>query len=376
MTSNDASANGSDAGGDGSNNALDGSFSGPCTIGAVQAVPGTAVEQVIQQSPTSSQSMTNSAGNFLVAIAYGGQNPGQTTPPTTAPNMTFAVSDTQGNTYYSADMIQNPISNQSALQIFFAPNIKGGANTVTASSTTGGGAFTLWTGLLVQEYSGIATSDVATVSTARYANASTTMPSAGDMMTTSSCELVVGAFVNGHVSETTVAALPGWIKRSTDVWDPGGAVDNAGAPAPAMTNVNAGISLGGGADNGWVAAQIAFRGAGTQAPTVPSDIAFSTSSQTVKAGACSGPVTIITKGGAASAGVQLRTPTGMTAGLSGAGLTFYADSACMFPRTSAHVGAGSSSHTFYFTAANPGTVTITASPAGPGAAITQNETIN
>jgi hypothetical protein len=202
------------------------------------------------------------------------------------------------------------------------------------------------------------------------------MPSAGNMMTTSSCELVVGAFVNGHVSETTVAALPGWIKRSTDVWDPGGAVDNAGSPVAAMTNVNAGMSLGGGADNGWVAAQIAFRGAGTQAPTAPSDIGFSTTSQTVAKGTCSGPVTIVTKGGAASAGAQLATPTGMSAGLSGAGLTFYADSACMFPTMNAHVGAGNSSHTFYFMASTPGTVTITASPAGPGAAITQNETIN
>jgi hypothetical protein len=376
-TSNDGSMSGNTTDGSMSgDDAGDGSIiSGPCAIHTVQAVPGTTVEQVIQQMPSLQQTLTTTAGNLLVAIAYGGQGPGKTTPPTTAPNMTFAVVDDTGDTFYAGDMVENPIEHQSALQIFFAPNVKGGVTTVTVTSTTGGGAFTLWTGLLLQEYSGIATANVATAAAARSANMSTASPSAGNMTTPSACDLVVGAFVDGHVSEQGVTPLPGWITRSTDVWDPGGVVDNAGSPAAAQSTVNPGMTLANGADNGWVAAQIAFRGANVPAPAAPTGLGFATSPQTVLKGACSSAVTIATKGLSTSSGIVAT--NGITIALSGAGLTFYADPGCAFPITSTRIGAGSSAHSFYVSGATAGPATITATPSGAlTQPITQSVTIN
>src|SRR5262249_12203281 len=150
---------------------------------------------------------TLTAGNLLVVLAYGGQGPGQSSPPTSLPNMTFAVSDTLGNVFSPGPMIENPISHQSALQFFYAANIKGGTDTITVTSASPSQSISLWTGALVQEYAGAALTDVVDVSVARSANQSTDKPSAGPMMTRSPCDLVVGAFVDGHVSGQKLSAL-------------------------------------------------------------------------------------------------------------------------------------------------------------------------
>jgi hypothetical protein len=45
-------------------------------------------------------------------------------------------------------------------------------------------------------------------------------------------------------------------------------------------------------------------------------------------------------------------------------VTFFADPACEFPITSTLIGAGTSSSTFWYVAAQPGSPTLTASASG------------
>jgi hypothetical protein len=338
---------------------------GPCTIPFVQAVPGTGTYQVIQQSASLSQSIPVTAGNLLVAIAYGGQSPGNSTPHTTDPNMEFVVADSQGNTYYAGAMFENGTTNQSAIQIFYAPNVKGGLTHVTATTTTPSGIVP-WTGLFLQEYAGVATTDVVDVASGQSAPApsTATSPSA---MTTRRCSVVVGAFVDGHVVGQSVKAGTGWVFRSTDEWDPGGAVDNAPSGARAGTSVDARIDLTLAPDNGWVAAQMAFRAATTAPLPQPTQVALRAPAS-LGAGTCSGAVTLETRNAASVATI---TSTGVRAVLSGTGLTYYADPACVYPINSALVGAGASSMTFYVKAANGGTRTITVTPANGFGTVSQ-----
>jgi hypothetical protein len=363
-----------DAGGDGSTiGACDGfdaavGSGGPCTVASVQAVPGTTVYQVMQQRATAIQTITETSGDLLVVIAYGGQGPGQTTPPTSAPNQTFSVTDTLGNTYYAAPMVENDRSHQAALQIFYAPNILGGPNRVTVTQAAAP-PVVLWTGVLLQEYSGAAATDVVDVANARMAPGSSTAVSAGPL-TTRTCGLVVGAFTDGHVSGQSLAPLSGWTKRSTDEWDPGGAVDNAPAGALGGSSVNAGMNLSGGPDDGWVAEQVVFRAATTVARAQPDTLGFLTPPRTVNARTCSQAIVVESR----KCGVAATTSTGVRGTLSGAGVSFYADSASTFPTTSIFIGAGTSSQPVFFKAASAGSPAITvAAPGFPVA--TQNETI-
>jgi hypothetical protein len=343
----------------------------PCSVIAVSAVPGTSEYQVIGNANAEAQSITLGAGHLLVAVAYGGQNPGESTPITTVPNMTFAVSDTLGNTFYAGSMIQNSNNNQAAIQIFYAANVKGGSDTVTASSNASGSSISLWTGLFLQEYSGIATTDVVDVGSGQMAPSSTRTVTPGSATTTTACDLVVGAFTDGHVGGQNLNAGTGWTFRSTDDWDPGGAVDNAPGGASKGTAVDATMYLTGGNDNGWVAAQLAFRGAGTTAPAQPDSVAFVSSAQTVGKGACSNAVFVQSNHGSAAA----NTATGIKMTLSApAGVSFYIDPNCAYPITDLYIGAGTSSQTFYFTSANTGTVALGVTSGTLTAS--QNETID
>jgi hypothetical protein len=349
----------------GSGSGSDSGTSTSCSFALKQAVPGTGTYQVIQQQPSLSSGLTENDGDLLVAIAYGGQNPGQSTPATTAPNMTFTVSDTLGNRYYAGPLYTNTTSNQAAVQIFYAPNIIAGSNTVTATSA--GSGLTVWTGLLLQEYSGIATSDVVDISTGRMAPSSTATVSSGTMTTGTGCDLVVGAFADGHVDGQNLSSASGWTMRSTDLWDPGAVVDNVGMGAAPGAMVNPSFTLSGGADNGWVAAAMAFRDSSSAALPQPSSVAFKTAQQSVPMGGCSGPTTIESRVGSSAT----RTATGISLALSGT--SFYADSTCAFPITSVAIGAGTADATFYFKPSSLLAFTITAS--GSGLMAMQGETV-
>jgi hypothetical protein len=325
----------------------------------VHAVPGTTQNMVMVNGSTYAQALTTNAGDLLVAIAYGGQGPspaGGTAELSTAPNMAYVVSDTSGNAWSSGALYENATAHHEAVQIFFAPNIVGGSDTVKVVMD-GGPAINPWVGFFIQEYSGVAATDVVDVSTGRTAPSTGLKPSAG-AVTLSRCAVVVGAFTDGTVSAAAITAQAGWTLRSTDQWDPGGAVDNAPTGGLAGAMVNAGTSL---TDDGkWVMAQIAFRGANTLAPPRPNTLAFASAPQTVTVGACSATVTLETE----LASTATSTPMGVDAVPSGTGLTFFADPACAYPIGVLHIGAGTQSQSFYFVAGSPGNLMLSASSTG------------
>jgi hypothetical protein len=347
--------------------------SGPCEITAVQAVPGVGtIYHGIVDGGSKELTITESAGNLLVAVAYGGQGPHTTTPPSTTPNLRFTVTDTLGNTYHAASMYENSRSNQAAIQIFVAPNIKGGANTVTALSTSSAGIVEE-TGLFLEEYAGAATKDAVDISSGQMAPSLSTQVVPGPMTTAASCDWTVAAFADGHVTEQMDTAGSGWTLSNTDFWDPAVQVDPVGGPVPAGTVVNAIMDLKA-ADDGWVAAQVAFRSSTTAALPQPDRIAFDTPAQTVTAGVCSKPVTLRSDHGT----TRTRSSGGIGMTLSGAGLTFYADPACAYPITDLLIGAGTASQTFYFQGSTAGVTLLTATPgtATGLAAVSQKETVN
>jgi len=350
-----------------------GTGGGGCTFALRQAVPGgtTGQNQYEEQSATTSQSLTDTAGDLLVVIAYGGQSLGVVS---TTPNMTFTVNDELGNKYYAGGLYENSRSSQAAIQIFYAPNIAGGANKVTVTSTTPGLSGTPWTGVFLQEYSGLATIDVVDVSSGQMAPAaSTDMATPGNMTTSSPCDLVVGAFTDGNISPSFVTPGAGWTLRSLDWWDPGAAVDNVGAGSVVPGVVDAVMVIEEQADNGWVAAQMAFRAAAAPALAQPTQVVFTTSPQTLSTGACSAVTTLTSE--LADATVA-RTATGIAMTLSGPSLQFFADSACAFPITGVAIGAGTSSASFYWKATVAESPSITAHQTVTGANTTQQETVN
>ncbi len=202
------------------------------------------------------------------------------------------------------------------------------------------------------------------------APSSTETMAAGPMTVTTGCDLVVVAFADGHVTGQPLTADPGCTMRSADQWDPGASCDTAPVALDAGTVVNLAMYLSAGADDGWVASQMAFRGAGTAAPVGPNGVTFSTPARTVTANTCSPVISIQTVNGTTPAASS----TGVTVTLSGSSLTFYADPACAYPLTSAYVGAGTTSQSFYFKASATGALTIDANSSIGSAS--QGETIN
>jgi hypothetical protein len=137
--------------------------------------------------------------------------------------------------------------------------------------------------------------------------------------------------------------------------------------------VNADIQLSGGNDDGWVAAQMAFRDALAPALPQPTSVAFTTAAQSLTHGVCSNPVTITSQAGATAT----RTAIGVHLILSGASnLTFYADPACAFPITTADIGAGRDSVTFYFKGASAGSPVLSVASPFSSVNTTQTETVN
>jgi hypothetical protein len=353
-----------DAGPDGGTDAGRDASYGPVTF--AQAVPGTAVYQVMQNVPSQSQTISLDAGDLLVAIAYGGQGPGSPTP-TTAPNIAFAVSDSQGNAYFAGPLVESSRSHQSAIQIFFAPNVRGGPTTVTFTSSVSPPGLSLWTGLFLQEYSGMAARNVADVSSARMAPGLTTDVSPGPVTTTAECDLVVAAFTDGNIYAQALDAGAGWTFRSTDLWDPGAAVDNLPGCSPAGSVVDGLMDITSGApqhsspvDDGWVAAQIALRASGTTEPPQPAAVAFATQAMTAPRGTCAGPVMLESRIGTQA----VRSATGLQVALSAPGLSLHVDPTCRSPVSSVFIGAGTSSTGFYFLGADAGAWTITATTPG------------
>src|SRR5436309_2089955 len=117
-------------------------------FGQAQAAGITLVQHIGKDAGTTTTSTLafaspNTAGNFIAVVIRGGLSSSQV----------FTVTDSNGNTYKQAAQIG---SSGSAVTnaIYYAENIKGGANTITASMTVSGPLR-----FAILEYSGVATSN-------------------------------------------------------------------------------------------------------------------------------------------------------------------------------------------------------------------------
>ncbi len=136
----------------------------------------------------------NTAGNLIVAYVVW-NNTG-----------TVTVSDSKGNTYTAGTARQTWGSNFSS-EVFYAPNIAGGANTVKA---TFGTALTSFGIVYAHEYSGLATASPVDVSAS--AVGTTASMSSGAVSTTSANDLL---FAAGVSSDTVTTPGTGFTARLT-----------------------------------------------------------------------------------------------------------------------------------------------------------------
>jgi hypothetical protein len=199
---------------------------GAWTVGAYQ--PGTAHQiskvQVINPAALHASSLaatlpTETAGDFLIAVtAY------------QLPGTTVTLTDTLGNTWthltaYNNSNCGNTDGNYSGAQIWYAENIKGGANTVTMQVNA---ATYIW--VAVVEYSGIKTSGSLAASNGFVATTSSNSISAGNVTATGSNNLIFG-FFHDEFQNTSMTAGSGY-------------VDEANASLTAMIEDNFSAAMG------------------------------------------------------------------------------------------------------------------------------------
>jgi hypothetical protein len=352
--------------------------SGACTPGTfarLQVVPSNAPQGGSTQimgymTPTASQTITLGAGHLLVAFAYAGQNVGSM-PGTlggSAPNLELVVSDTLGEQYQAGPLVDEPRYSAAGVQIFFVPNTIAGTTTVTvtASSPQLAQPTDYSTGLILAEYSGAATVDVVDASAVNIPPTGTPTPFASvpPVVAHTECELVVGGMTDGHAGNAQETPAAGWAEPVLDEWCPAAYVDlvagtelgtSAGIHVD-FTNSNE-VPGANYTDDGWAAAQLAFR-ASTSTPTCqPRSLAFTTPAVIGSAGACLGPVTIATTRAGAPANTSSAVPLAVDAGAA----TLYVDAACAFPSPATEIWAGTSSTTFFLRAPAAGSLVLTAS---------------
>jgi hypothetical protein len=130
-------------------------------------------------------SANNTAGNFIAVVIRAGKS-----------GQLFSVSDSRGNVYKQAIQFNMTVDAET-LGIFFAENIASGANTITVSDTILG---TMRFAIL--EYSGVASSNSLDVTVA--AQGTSGSPTSGNITTSSSGELLLGAIVTADVENFTV----------------------------------------------------------------------------------------------------------------------------------------------------------------------------
>src|SRR5216684_3941665 len=139
---------------------------------------------------TSSLSFTsaNTAGNLIAVCVRGGLSSSQV----------FTVVDSNGNTYRQASQIGFTTS-AVTLAISYAENIKGGANTVTASETVSGPLR-----LAILEYSGVAVANSldASVSATGIGSAA----NSGNLNTTASGDLLLGTIATADAATFTAGS--------------------------------------------------------------------------------------------------------------------------------------------------------------------------
>jgi fibronectin type 3 domain-containing protein len=172
----------------------------------VSATPSTPLVAYIQSSSTGSNTAaatiarafttTVTAGDAIIVALSWDTSAGSNVP---------TVTDSLGNTYTRATYAADARHNQ-ALAIFYAVNVKGGADTVTAHF----GVNQAYRRILIQEYRGIAA--VSPVDVTASAIGSGTTASSGSALTTTAGNLVFGAIADDS-GTTTITAGAGFTRR-------------------------------------------------------------------------------------------------------------------------------------------------------------------
>jgi hypothetical protein len=173
--------------------------SGPIAMLQSAASQGSSVTVLSQAFPNN-----NTAGNLIVVFLR-----------ISTTTQTVSVTDTQGNTYVDAvNQAQSADGHQA--YIFYAANVKGGANTVNATfSGSNGHPF-----LAVYEYSGLSAS--APLDRTAQAQGSSSTPSSGATATTSaSSELVFSGLGLPSSSTVSVTSGSGFTLEQQDTISPG-----------------------------------------------------------------------------------------------------------------------------------------------------------
>jgi len=116
----------------------------------------------------------NTAGNFIAVAIRGGNSNAQV----------FTVRDSNSNTYKQAKQLASSGSAVTSA-IYYAENVRGGANTVTVTMTVSGPLR-----FAILEYSGVATSS--SLGAAIAATTTSTSPNSGNLTTTANGDLLLG----------------------------------------------------------------------------------------------------------------------------------------------------------------------------------------
>src|SRR5260221_3607288 len=176
----------------------------------------------------------NTVGNWIAVCVRAGNSNTQV----------FAVSDSNANTYRRA--LQLGITASAfTFAIFYAENIKGGANTVSISDTVSG-PFRF----AILEYSGVATSNSLDVTAVTQGNS--TSPNSGSLSPTANGDLLLGAIVtqnpaaftagSGYTIEEFAPAEPNTKLIAEDQIQATAGLASAGALLAASDNWGAGLA--------------------------------------------------------------------------------------------------------------------------------------
>src|SRR5260370_11508440 len=214
----------------------------PAIFSLTNAAPGSAIALVQHTSRDAGTTNTstlafvspNTAGNWIAVAIRAGSSSSQV----------FAVSDSNANTYrraFQLGLTTTPVT----VAIFYAENIKGGANTITVSDTVSG-PFRFAT----LEYSGVATSNSLDVTV--MGQGTGRFPNSGNLTPTASGDLLLGTIVtqnpavftaaSGYTVEEFVPAEPNTKLVAEDQIQATAAIASAGATLAASDNWGAGLA--------------------------------------------------------------------------------------------------------------------------------------
>jgi hypothetical protein len=195
-------------------------------------VQGNAHEASSGTTNVTSFNSNNTAGNLIVAyVIWGNQS-------------TVSLSDTRGNTYAPAGA-RRTWDGSSSSQVFYAKNVAGGANAVTAQFSS---AISGWAVVYIHEYSGVDKVNPFDAEVAAVGTSTRTMDSGP--LTTAGAALLFNAGASGNA---VTAPGPDYITRSTAF---GNRTQDRNTYASGTYNATMTSNV-----NAWVSHLVAFRSA-------------------------------------------------------------------------------------------------------------------